>query len=96
MTGKIEARPAAEADRPIIERLIQLYLHDMTEFNPFPIGPDGLYENGMLDRFWERPYLIYSDGEIAGFALVIGHCPVTHRSHRDYDGEHWLVYEFES
>jgi predicted acetyltransferase len=77
MTGKIDARPATDAERPVVERLIQLYLHDMTEFNPFPIGTDGLYEYAMLDQFWQRPYLIYSDDEIAGFALVIEQCPIT-------------------
>ena len=157
MTG-FEARPAADADKPVIERLIQLYLHDMTEFNPFPIGRDGLYEYDYLDRFWQRPFLLWSGDELAGFALVIEECPVTgtkpcwfmaeffvlkpyrrrglatavcaslfeqhrglwhvavternlaatsywrgffdpyevRRSHEDFDGEHWLVYEFES
>jgi predicted acetyltransferase len=73
----VEARPAVEADRPVIERLIQLYLHDMTGFNPFPIGRDGLYAYDLLDRFWQHPYLLFSGGDLAGFALVIDNCPVT-------------------
>jgi predicted acetyltransferase len=69
--------PATAADRPVIERLIQLYLHDMTEFNPYAIGRDGLYEYDFLDRFWQHPYLLLSGDELAGFALVIDNCPVT-------------------
>jgi predicted acetyltransferase len=75
--SQFKVRPATDADKPIIERMIQLYLHDMTEFNPFPIGRDGLYEYDYLDRFWQRPFVLYNDGELAGFALVIEDCPVT-------------------
>jgi predicted acetyltransferase len=63
--------------RPVVEQLIQLYLHDMTDYNPFPIGEDGRYQYDYLDRFWQHPYLIRADGELAGFALVIDECPIT-------------------
>jgi predicted acetyltransferase len=157
MSG-FDARPATAADRPVVERLIQLYLHDMTEFNPLPIGRDGHYPYDLLDRFWQRPFLLWCGDELAGFALVVEECPVTgttpcwflaeffvlrpyrrrglarhccttlfsahpglwhvgviernqagaaywraffdffevKTSHRDFDGERWLVYEFES
>ncbi|WP_052715636.1 GNAT family N-acetyltransferase [Devosia chinhatensis] len=72
--------PAQAAHRPLIANLIQLYLYDMTEFMPFPVGPDGRFEYGFLDRFWRFPYLILVDGEIAGFALVVDQCPLTGRS----------------
>ncbi len=77
---RITLRPAAPADKPVIANLIQLYLHDMTEFMPFPVGADGRYEYDFLDRFWRHPYLIMSGDEIAGFALVIDECPLTGRS----------------
>ncbi|ODT80184.1 MAG: hypothetical protein ABS76_17195 [Pelagibacterium sp. SCN 64-44] len=76
----ITLRPATPADKPTIANLIQLYLHDMTEFMPFPIGSDGRYEYTFLDRFWRHPYFILSGDEIAGFALVIDECPLTGRS----------------
>jgi len=72
--------PAAPADKPIIANLIQLYLHDMTEFMPFPVGADGRYEYSFLDRFWRHPYLIMQGEEIAGFALVLDDCPLTGRA----------------
>jgi predicted acetyltransferase len=72
--------PASHEDRPVIERLIQLYLYDMASQSPWPIGQDGLYAYDMLDPFWQHPYLIRSDGNLAGFALVIVDCPLTGRS----------------
>src|SRR5688500_3282447 len=75
--SSFSARPAVEADRPVTERLTQLYLHDMTAHNPFPIGRDGRYAYDLLDRFWQRPFLLYDDEDLAGFALVIEDCPVT-------------------
>lgn len=75
----ITLRPAALSDKPVIANLIQLYLHDMTEFMPFPVGTDGRYEYDFLDRFWRFPYFIMSGEEIAGFALVVDECPLTGR-----------------
>jgi len=69
--------PATPADRPAIERLIQLYLYDMASDRRFPLGDDGLYAYDLLDRFWQHPYLFRADDQIAGFALVIRDCPLT-------------------
>ena len=72
--------PAHPDQKPVIANLIQLYLHDMTEFMPFPVGDDGRYQYDFLDRFWRFPYLIMADTEIAGFALVVDECPLTGRT----------------
>ncbi|PXA88389.1 hypothetical protein DMC47_30265 [Nostoc sp. 3335mG] len=71
------ARPDQQS---VVANLIQLYLHDMTEFMPFPVGADGRYEYAFLDRFWRFPYFIMSGDEIAGFALVVDECPLTGRA----------------
>lgn len=76
----VSLRPATTADRPVIANLIQLYLYDMTEFMPFPVGVDGRFDYGFLDRFWRHPYFILQDEEIAGFALVVDECPLTGRA----------------
>ena len=76
---EIRLVPAALDQQPAIANLIQLYLYDMTESMPFPVGPDGRFEYDFLDRFWRFPYLIYAGDEIAGFALVIDECPLTGR-----------------
>ncbi len=81
MTGSGEAGAslirASDTDKPIVARLIQLYLYDMAAQDPFPIGADGAYAYDYLDRFCQHPYLFHLDGQIAGFALVIDHCPIT-------------------
>ena len=75
----ISLTPARDDQKPVIANLIQLYLYDMTESMPFPVGPDGRFEYDFLDRFWRFPYLIHAGTDIAGFALVIDECPLTSR-----------------
>lgn len=70
---------ATPEQKPVVANLIQLYLYDMTESMPFPVGADGRFDYDFLDRFWRFPYLIYAGDEIAGFALVIDECPLTGR-----------------
>lgn len=74
---EFQLHPARREDRPTIERLIQLYLYDMASDRPFAIGPEGIYDYGYLDAFWQHPYLILVADQIAGFALVIDRCPIT-------------------
>ena len=83
-----ELRKAADSERPSVEHLIQLYLYDMASEHPWPLGPDGRYGYDFLDRFWQYPYLLYADGELAGFALLIRGCPVTGRD------DCWFMAEF--
>lgn len=84
----LEVRKAADTERPTIERLIQLYLYDMASEHPWPLEPDGRYAYDFLDRFWQHPYLLYANGELAGFALVIRGCPITGRA------DCWFMAEF--
>ena len=69
--------PATAADRPVVANLVQLYLYDMTDSLPFPVGPDGRFAYDFFERFWQHPYLLRVDGELAGFAFVIDESPVT-------------------
>ena len=72
--------PATDDQKPLIANLVQLYLYDMTESMPFPVGPDGRFAYDFFNRFWRFPYLIHADQEIAGFAFVIDECPLTGRT----------------
>lgn len=76
----LHVTPATPRDKPVVANLIQLYLYDMTDDLPFPIGPDGRYEYDHLNRFWQQPYLLHSGPDLAGFALVIEQCPITGRA----------------
>ena len=71
--------PARDDQKALIANLIQLYLYDMTESMPFPVGNDGRFQYDFFDRFWRFPYLIHSGNDIAGFAFVIDECPLTAR-----------------
>jgi predicted acetyltransferase len=84
----VSVRRATDDDRPVIEQLIQLYLYDMASEHPWPLEADGRYAYDFLDRFWQHPYLLLSEGEIAGFALVIHGCPITD------DPAPWFMAEF--
>lgn len=87
-TPHLEVVSAGDVERPTISNLIQLYLYDMASTTPFPVGEDGKYAYTMLDEFWEHPYVLKADGEIAGFALVIDRCPITQTS------SCWFLAEF--
>ncbi len=55
---------------------MQLYLYDFSEFGGFDVGPDGVFDASLLrlDSYWTEsdrvPFLVYVEGEIAGFVLV--------------------------
>jgi len=77
---KIELVAANNAQKPVFENLIQLYLYDMAAQSEFPLNSQGRYAYDFLDRFWEHPYLILKNGGIAGFCIVISHCPIRERT----------------
>lgn len=88
VSDKIKILKATQNEKPIIERLIQLYMYDMSENYPdWPIRPDGLWEYNLLDKFWQHPYLLYVGNNLVGFALVINRNPHT-------DENIWFMAEF--
>jgi predicted acetyltransferase len=64
--------------RPAVENLMQLYIHDFSDFlvhgNRRMLGEDGRFADYPLDPYWRDPgrsaLLIRSAGLLAGFALV--------------------------
>jgi predicted acetyltransferase len=71
---KIDLVPATLAQQPIVANLLQLYIHDFSEFLPLEIGPDGTFVYPDLPLYWQsprrHPFLIQIDGNWAGFVLV--------------------------
>ncbi len=65
---------AANNEYPIVHRLVQLYLHDFSEFEGQDGDADGLYPYDDLAEFWSdprrAPFLVRYDGKLAGFALI--------------------------
>lgn len=68
-------------ERPILENLFQLYIHDFSEFwagqDRGELQPDGRFEPYPLDAYWRDPdripYLIRVDDHLAGLVLVNGY-----------------------
>lgn len=67
----IEARPE---DQQTLANLLELYIHDFSEFHAVSIGLDGRFGYPKLPLYWSEPgrhaFLIKVDGNIAGFVLV--------------------------
>src|SRR6478609_6169454 len=70
-------RQMTDADRPMIERLWQLYRHDLSEFRASMPDEDGRYKPGRLPLHFAGDedrcgYVVERDGGPAGFVLVRG------------------------
>ena len=70
----VRVREATIADKPIVRHLLELYRHDLSEFDDCNVDVHGLYGYPYLDDYWvdadRRPFLIDVDGRWAGLALV--------------------------
>jgi len=71
---EVTVRSAKKSQAAVLDNLMQLYLHDFSEFSGEVINESGRYEYPYLDHYWEDPdrypFLIYADKDIAGFALT--------------------------
>ncbi|MFF8842504.1 GNAT family N-acetyltransferase [Streptomyces sp. NPDC015127] len=76
MTDDPVLRLAHAGDRPVLERLWQLFRHDLSEFvGPLP-APDGTFHDDRLDAAFDNPdralYLLTSGEHPVGLVLVRG------------------------
>src|SRR2546428_3149200 len=46
---------APENARPVLRRLVELYLYDFSEFDGADVGPHGEYGYRYLDHYWTDP-----------------------------------------
>lgn len=69
-------RLAATADRATVERLWQMFRHDLSEFQDVLPNPDGAFRDEWLHQAFSAsdwtPYLLTSGDRPAGFAFVRG------------------------
>ncbi len=72
---QIQLVEALDGERNIVWRLLQLYLHDLSEFDNKDVDAQGEYSYLYFDAYWtdseRRPYLIRVDGEWTGLVLVL-------------------------
>jgi predicted acetyltransferase len=70
----IELIPAAPDQEPIVANLLELYVHDFSEFLDIELGEDGRFGYPDLPRYWREidrhPFLVRIDRRWGGFALV--------------------------
>lgn len=70
----IELQIATIEDKPILRHLLQLCLHDYSEFNGKEVNDHGLFDYPYLDHYWTEagryPFLVKVEGKLAGFVLV--------------------------
>lgn len=66
--------PAGPPQQPIVANLLELYIHDFSEFLPVELGPDGRFGYPDLPLYWSapghHPFLVKADGNWAGLVLV--------------------------
>ena len=70
----IKITEASLRDKPIIKNMLQLYIHDFSEFDGFELNEDGFYYYDYLDEYWTEkdryPFIIRFNDKIAGFVLL--------------------------
>ncbi|MGC4013635.1 MAG: GNAT family N-acetyltransferase [Luteolibacter sp.] len=73
-TSDLEIVAAAEADKPLLFRLLQLYQHDSSEFDDVRCDSSGLFPYPYFDLYWQEPdrypFLFRHRGQVIGFALI--------------------------
>jgi predicted acetyltransferase len=73
----VELQPIAPGEKDVLRRLMQLYLHDFSEFLGDDVDARGEYHYAYFDNYF-RPeerdsrhaFFIRADGQLAGFVLV--------------------------
>ncbi len=73
----IEIQPVSYDDKIVLQRLMELYLYDFSEYDGAEINAHGVFGYPYLDNYWTEagryPFFIRVDGKLAGFVLVSRH-----------------------
>jgi predicted acetyltransferase len=86
---------ATTGTRSLLSNLLELYVYDLSEIFSIKVGADGRFGYDTLPLYWSEPdthfaYLIRSNAEVAGFALVTRGSPATDNPH-DLDVAEFFV-----
>jgi predicted acetyltransferase len=75
MTIKVEVIPATLEQEPVLDNLLQLYIHDFSELVDVELDVKGRFSYQPLSSYWtdsnRHPFLVWADGNLAGFVFVI-------------------------
>ena len=73
-TPRVELIPALPEDTTILANLLELYVHDFSEFLNLEIGGDGRFGYPPLPLYWSEPgrhpFMVRMNGKLAGLILV--------------------------
>jgi len=71
---EITIKRPSRSERELIRRMMELYLHDFSEFDGSDLNEHALFGYGDLDYFWfeetHAAFIVRVDGQLGGFALV--------------------------
>jgi predicted acetyltransferase len=74
VSSRVQLVEATPADEATLANLLELYVHEFSDFLSIDIGPDGRFGYPSLSRYWsdlgKRPFLVKVSGSLAGFVLV--------------------------
>ena len=70
----VEVVPALAEQEPVLANLLELYVHDFSEFLDLTLRADGRFGYPYLSEYWKSsyhyPFLILVNGDLAGFVFV--------------------------
>jgi predicted acetyltransferase len=90
MESEVPASDAVTLERatpdmsPLVENLLELYIHDLSEIFAVELGPDGRFGYDKLPLYWTDPvgrhiFVIKYGSRVAGFAMATRGSPVSQR-----------------
>ena len=72
----VEVIAASPEQEPVLANMLELYIHDFSEFMDLKLGPNGRFGYQHLPAYWKEsnryPFLVMADGHLAGFVFVRG------------------------
>jgi predicted acetyltransferase len=71
----VALQPLSSADEPVMNRLMQLYVYDFSEFMGLDIADDGIFFSGESQGTYHpeprrHAFLLRVDGRLAGFVIL--------------------------
>ena len=70
----IEVIKAVIDDKPLIQRMMELYQYDFSEYEEIDLDSHGTFGYPWLDNYWEEkgryPFIVRVESRLAGFVLV--------------------------
>ncbi len=73
----VQITEASVEQKPILDQLMQLYMHDFSEYTDEDVDQNGIFTYHFFDEYWNEsgryPFLVHCDGKLAGFVLVNAH-----------------------